>query len=80
MGLAVAIILGFYLGELVNSLVDNIIMPIVSYIPGMEGIEWETIKFGEFAIGLFVSDVISFIIIAFTVFVIVKIATRLGID
>jgi large conductance mechanosensitive channel len=80
LGLAVAFILGIYLGALINSLVDNLMMPVISLIPGMEGINWEEFVFGEFRIGLFVGDLITFIIIAFAVFIIVKIATRLGIE
>ncbi len=36
LGLAVAFILGLYLGVLVASIVANLVMPIFKYIPGME--------------------------------------------
>lgn len=77
LGLAVAFIMGIYLGALVKSLVDNLVMPIITLV--MPGVAWETIEFFGFRIGLFIGDLITFIIVAFVIFLIVKLATRLGI-
>ncbi len=78
MGLATAFILGLYLGGLVKSLVDNLVMPIVQFFLPV-GIVWEEIVFGPFRVGAFVGDLITFITIAFVIFVIIKLTTRMGI-
>ena len=49
MGMAVAFIFGLYLGALVQSLVNDLIMPIVEL--AMPGIMWESIEVGPFRIG-----------------------------
>ncbi|MFO7837381.1 MAG: MscL family protein [Candidatus Thorarchaeota archaeon] len=77
LGLAVAFILGVYLGQLIQSLVSNLIMPIVEI--ALPEVQWQEISFGPFGIGAFVGDLITFIIIAFLVFVIIKMANRVGI-
>jgi large conductance mechanosensitive channel len=74
LGLAVAFILGVYLGQLVQSLVSNLIMPIVELI--LPNVEWNQIEIGPFGVGAFAGDLLTFIIIAFVVFVIVKVANR----
>lgn len=78
LGLAVAFIMGIYLGQLVQSLVKNLIMPIVQL--ALPGVPWEDITLGPFGVGAFVGDLITFIIIAFVVFIIVKLANRMGIE
>lgn len=78
MGLAVAFILGLYLGALVKSLVDNLIMPIVEFLT--PGLEWEVITIGPFRIGAFIGDLITFLIVALVIFLIVKLTKRMGIE
>ena len=78
MGLAVAFILGLYLGALVKSLVDNLIMPIVQIFT--PGVDWEAFVLGPFRIGAFVGDLITFLIVAFVIFMIVKLTKRMGIN
>lgn len=78
MGLAVAFILGIYLGDLVKALVDDLIMPIVEL--AMPGLQWELIQAGPFRIGHFIGALITFLIVAFAIFIIVKITTRMGIE
>ena len=77
-GMAVAFILGIYLGALVKALVDDLIMPIVEF--AMPGIEWETITAGPFRIGHFIGAVITFLIVALVIFLLVKITKRMGIE
>ncbi|MEM0133879.1 MAG: MscL family protein [Thermoplasmatales archaeon] len=77
MGMAVAFILGLYLGTLVQSLVTNIIMPIIDLV--IPGIAWQNIHAGPFLIGSFLGALVTFIIIAFVIFLLVKLTTRLGI-
>lgn len=78
MDLAVAVVIGAAFTAIVNSVVSDIIMPIVSAITG--GIDFAEMKWviplgaGESAItyGNFINAVIQFLIIAFVVFLIVK--------
>ena len=78
MGMAVAFILGLYLGSLVNALVNDLIMPIIEL--AMPGVEWEAITAGPFRIGHFIGAVITFLIVALVVFLLVKITKRMGIE
>ncbi len=78
LGLAVAFILGLYLGSLVQALVGDLIMPLITvFVPD---VAWDEIVFGPFMIGHFIGELITFIIIAFVVFLLVKFAARIGID
>jgi large conductance mechanosensitive channel len=78
MGMAVAFILGLYLGTLVKALVDDLIMPIVSL--AIPGVEWELITVGPFRIGHFIGALITFLIVAFVIFVLVKATKKAGIE
>lgn len=73
-GLAIAFIVGAALTALVQSLVNDIIMPLIS--PLMPGGEWQktTLTIGPVMIkwGSFLSATINFIILAFVVFMIAK--------
>ena len=82
MGLAVAFILGLYLGQLVQSMVNDLIMPIIGLaLPGMDNLSTLTVPVGsqEFGIGNFVGTLITFIIVAFVIFILVKITNKWGI-
>ncbi len=79
MGLAVAFIMGVYLGALVKSLVDNLVMPIVEFFTPA-GFVWEEFVLGPFRVGAFVGDLITFIIIALVIFLLVKLTKRFGIQ
>ena len=78
MDLAVGVIIGGAFQGLVTSLVDNIIMPVVSIFTG--GIDFSSwaivIGEGETAAkinyGTFISEIINFIIMAFVIFLMVK--------
>ena len=78
MGLAVAFILGLYLGALVKALVDDLVMPIVTI--AIPGVAWELIQLGPFRVGHFIGSLITFIIVAFVIFILVKITTKWGIE
>ena len=78
MGLAVAFILGLYLGALVKSLVDGIIMPLIG--EAMPGGNWETAKVWIFSPGIILSAFITFLIVCLVVFVLVKVTKRWGIE
>lgn len=78
LGLAVAFIMGLYLGRVVQALVTAFIMPIIEL--ALPGINWELITVGPFRIGLFVGELITFAIVAFVIFLIVKLTKRWGIE
>ncbi|MCQ8892970.1 MAG: MscL family protein [Candidatus Methanosuratincola sp.] len=83
MGLAVAFILGLYLGALTQSLVKDILMPLIGLaLPGMSDLATLEVAVGSqiFRVGNFLVAVITFIIVAFVIFVLVKITKRIGIE
>jgi large conductance mechanosensitive channel len=99
MGLAVAFIMGIYLGNLVQSLVTGLVMPLIGLaIPGLgnlatfkipippteldsEGNPLDPGYVGQlFGLGNFIAALITFIIVAFVIFILVKITKRWGIE
>ena len=78
MGLAVAFIMAIYLGGLVKALVDDLVMPIVNI--ALPDIDWESILLGPFRIGHFIGALITFAIVAFVIFILVKLTKRWGIE
>lgn len=90
--LAVAVIIGAAFGKLVTSLVDGIIMPPIGLLLGNADFSKLFIDLSDqrpvsladaqlkglpvVAYGLFINDVIAFLIIAFVVFLIVKAVNR----
>jgi large conductance mechanosensitive channel len=88
--LAVAVIVGAAFNSVVQSLVKNIINPLIGFIFGKPNFNdlvlnlscstnsngMKTCK-GAIAYGTFITDVINFLIIAFSVFVIIKTFERL---
>ena len=82
MGLAVAFILGLYLGQLVQSMVTDLIMPIIGLaLPGMDNLSTLAIPVAnqEFGVGNFLVALITFIIVAFVIFLLVKVTKKWGI-
>jgi large conductance mechanosensitive channel len=79
LGLAVAFILGVYLGAVVKALVTDLILPIISYVLP-PGTDINTYMIGPFGVGDFLNAVLTFIIVAFVIFIVVKIATRWGLN
>ena len=83
MGLAVAFIMGVYLGGLVQALVKDLILPIIGLIiPGLGDLATYEITFAQqiFRVGDFLVALITFIIVAFVIFLIVKITKKWGIE
>ena len=82
MGLAVAFILGVYLGLLIQSLVSDLIMPVIGLaLPGIDNLSTMSVAVGtqEFGIGSFLVALITFIIVAFVIFLLVKVTKKWGI-
>ncbi len=74
MDMAVGVIIGGAFGKIVSSLVDDIIMPVVGIATG--GIDFTTLsaKVGDAEIkyGMFCQNIIDFLIIAFSIFCVIK--------
>ena len=65
--LAIGVIIGAAFGKIVDSLVKNIIMPLIGLIlPGQQGyLGWKLVLDGkEVPFGLFLGDVVNFLIVA----------------
>jgi len=91
--MAVGIVIGAAFTSIVNSLVRDVIMPIVGLITGgvdfsnvfitLKGGSFETLKAAQEAgavtlnIGVFINAVISFVIVAFALFLLIKGMNRL---
>jgi large conductance mechanosensitive channel len=72
--LAVAFIIGVASTSLIKSMVDNIIMPVIT--PFIPGGAWKTatLSLGPIVLGwgAFLGELVNFVIIAFVVFIIAK--------
>lgn len=91
--LATGVIIGSAFGKIVSSLVSDVVMPLISIITGkidfanlfisLDGKNYETLKLAEDAgaatlnYGIFLTNIIDFLIIAFSIFVIIKQINRL---
>ena len=77
--LAVGVVIGSAFGKIVSSLVDNIIMPIVGLIIG--GVDFSKLSIGikdaKIEYGVFLQNVVDFLIVAFCIFVFVKAFNKL---
>jgi large conductance mechanosensitive channel len=98
MGLAVAFIMGVYLGALISALVADLIMPVIGLaIPGLGNLATFKIPVPSttldaqgnpplgytgqlFGVGDFLVALITFIIVAFVIFLLVKVTKKWGIE
>jgi len=74
MDLAVGVIIGAAFGKIISSLVDDVITPLVlqpilaaANLSNIQDLKWGAVKYGNF-----ISAIITFIIIAFVLFLIIK--------
>ena len=88
-GMAIGLILGTASGDLVKSLINNIIMPPLGFIlgssEGLKGVVWNMGKTpaGKEAVlsyGTFLNDVINFLVIAFVVYFVLLFVEKLFAD
>ena len=79
-GLAVAFILGVYLGLLVQALVSDLLLPAIGLAFGAGMTNLATYTVSVFTIGHFLVALITFLIVALVVFIMVKVVKRWGID
>jgi large conductance mechanosensitive channel len=77
--LAVAVVIGAAFGKIVASLVDGIIMPVIGLLLGGVNIASKSFTLGQATIkwGLFLQAIIDFTIIAFAIFIVVKLINTL---
>lgn len=77
--LAVGVIIGGAFNKIVTSLVDNILMPLIGLIIG--GVDFSSLSFkikdATIAYGLFIQNIVDFLIVAFTIFMVVKAVNKL---
>ena len=88
-GMAIGLILGTASGELVKSLINNVIMPPLGFIlgssEGLKGIVWNMGKTpaGKDAVlyyGAFLNDIVNFLVIAFVVYFVLLFVEKLFTD
>lgn len=76
--MAIGVIIGGAFSAIINSLVADVISPIIGLITG--GIDFSTLSFGvkdaQIMIGNFINAVISFLITAFVLFIIMRAFNR----
>lgn len=72
--LAVGVIIGGAFGGIVNSLVGDILMPLLGVISGGVNFNDRSVAIGDaiIAYGKFIQAIISFLIIAFALFMVIK--------
>ncbi len=82
--LAVGVVIGTAFGKIINSLVSDIIMPIVWFLTAwvdVKDLAYKLIVPGveqavELKYGMFIQTTIDFMIIAFTIFVVIKVMNK----
>jgi len=76
--LAVAVVIGAAFGQIVTSLVTNLITPLVGIFMG--GVNFTDLSYtvGEavFGYGAFIQSIIDFTIVAFVIFMVIKVISR----
>ena len=82
MDMAVGVIIGGAFGKIVSSLVDDVLMPVIGMLTG--GIDFKDLAIPVGAVGdanikygNFLQNVIDFLIIAFSIFIMIKAINRL---
>ena len=76
--LAVAVVIGGAFSSIVNSLVNDLIMPVIGVIIGGINFTGLTLRVGTAVIryGAFLQNVINFLVIAFAIFMLVKLINK----
>ena len=86
MDMAVGIIIGWAFGKIITSLVNDIIMPVISILTG--SVDFKHLKYviepaqgeiPELAVyyGQFIQNLVDFVIIAFSIFIMIKMINKL---
>lgn len=76
--LAVAVVIGAAFGQIVNSLVENIIMPTIGIL--LSGISFEGLSYtvgeAEITYGIFIQSVFDFFVISLSIFLFVRLLMK----
>jgi large conductance mechanosensitive channel len=83
LGLAVAFIIGLYLGLLIQSLVKDLLLPAIGLaVPGLKDLATYTVSVTNqvFGVGSFLVALITFVIVAFVIFLLVKVSKKWGME
>jgi large conductance mechanosensitive channel len=77
--LAVGVVIGGAFGKIVSSLVNDIIMPLIGTLLGGMNFSALSIKIGSAKItyGIFIQNIVDFIIIAVSIFIFIKVINSL---
>jgi large conductance mechanosensitive channel protein len=78
MGTAVGFIMGLYFGSLIQALVGDLIMPVMQF--ATPGVSWESIQVGPFRVGHFIGTTITFLIVAFVIFLVARLTRKWGME
>src|SRR5688500_12730495 len=77
--LAVGVIIGAAFGGIVTAVVDNLFMPLIGILTG--GVDFKTLSFrvgsAELKYGMFIQATVTFLIIAFFLFLVVKAVNKI---
>ena len=77
--MAVGVVMGSAFGSIINSFVDDLLMPIFGLLMGGKGVSDLSFRINNatIAYGSFIQTVLDFLIIAFCVFIMVKLFSKL---
>ncbi len=80
MDLAIGVVIGGAFQQIVNSLVQDIIMPAISMITGKVDFSDMVLTIGDASIkyGNFITTIVNFLIIAFSIFLVVRYLNKLN--
>lgn len=80
LGLAVAFVIGLYLGEVVKGLVTGLLMPLIQTIlePVVGGTGYG--MYDPYKPGLFIMALITFVIVCLLVFIVMKLAKKFKVE
>ena len=73
MDLAVAVIIGSAFQNIVNSIVNDLIMPLIAVVGGWAKLD--DLRFGPFNYGKLIANILHFLIVAFVLFLVVNLCT-----
>jgi large conductance mechanosensitive channel len=78
--LAVGVVIGGAFNKIVSSLVNDIIMPLIGVLTG--GVDFKDLSYivndAEIKYGMFIQNIVDFLIIALSIFVFIKVISKLN--
>ncbi len=76
--MAVGVIIGGAFGEIVTSLVNDVITPIIGIVVGKSDIDFSDLAFKGIHYGAFIQAILNFLIIALCIFFMIKLFNKLS--